>query len=473
MDKGMFLEVVPMRLSKLWLIILVGLTILAIGVNTMILTFLTDRYFGDYLEESYKTHVNQILEYTRNALTSEDINYKQMAVQLESHLTDPIISIKLYNPNGQKLIEVETDYTSNYDYKGMMGMMMNRRNDNISLEIHQFDIISNGNLIATMNISNHSISENSFVAQRFQGNLFVNSLLSIAITLIMAVFIGVYISRKMTHSLKDTERLARDIQLGNDFAYKPTKIKEINGIRESLKELNTRLKMKQMTRKSLLDQLVHQTRTPLTILQSHLEGIEDGVIDMDKHEISICQNQISDITHIISNMSTLIDAGNDQDQVTIETFEFWGLLKQIQQGLSAQFKQKDLELDVLFADNFKLTTDRYKLSQSIYNILTNAYKYTEAKGKVTISYEVSNQWLKIIIEDTGLGIMEKDLDKIFTAYYRGSQSSHESGDGMGLFIAKKNIDCIGGKLNVSSKVNIGSRFTIEIPMNLKDHLDKS
>lgn len=467
----MFLEVILVRLRKLWLLILVGLTILAIGVNTMILTFLTDRYFSDYLEESYETHVNQILEYTKNALTSEDINYKQMAVQLESHLTDPIISIKLYDANGLKLIEVETDYASNYDYKGMMGMMMNRRNDNISVEVHQFDVISQGSLIARMNISNHSIGENSFVAQKFQGTLLVNSLLSIGISLVMAVFIGIYVSKKMTRSLKDTERLASDIQLGREFTYRPTNIKEINGIRESLRELNTRLKIKQMTRKTLLDQMVHQTRTPLTILQSHLEGIEDGVIDMDAHEISICQNQISDITHIISNMSALIDAGNEKDQVTIETFDFWSLLKQIQQGLSAQYKQKDIELDVLFADNFKLTTDRYKLSQSIYNILTNAYKYTKAKGSVSLTYEVSNQWLKITIEDTGVGIMEKDLEKIFTAYYRGSQSSQESGDGIGLFIAKKNIESIGGYLKVSSKVNVGSRFTLEIPTNLEIQLE--
>lgn len=211
----------------------------------------------------------------------------------------------------------------------------------------------------------------------------------------------------MTRALKDTERLASDIQLGNDFHYKPTTIKEISGIRETLRELNTRLKIKQMTRKALLDQMVHQTRTPFTILQSHLEGIEDGVIDMDDHEISICQNQISDITHIISNMSTLIDAGNDVDQVTIESFDFTSLLKQIQQGLSAQFKQKDLELNIVYSENLNLTTDRYKLSQSIYNILTNAYKYTKVKGKVTVSYEASIPWLIISVEDTGVGINKR------------------------------------------------------------------
>jgi signal transduction histidine kinase len=213
--------------------------------------------------------------------------------------------------------------------------------------------------------------------------------------------------------------------------------------------------------------MVHQTRTPLTILQTHLEGIEDGIIDVNQKELTTCQNQISDITHIISNMSKLIDAGNEKEQLIIETFDLTTLLRQIEQGLSAQFKLKNIAFHVDTSKNLSITTDRYKLSQGIYNILTNAYKYTKENGTVTVSYRLLDNSLEIKIQDTGIGIEEKDLKSIFDAYYRGGHDNHQKGDGIGLFIVNKNIKSIGGYVDVKSKVNVGSEFVIHIPMDLK------
>jgi signal transduction histidine kinase len=95
----------------------------------------------------------------------------------------------------------------------------------------------------------------------------------------------------MSASLRDTAKIASDIQLGEISSVKGTSIKEINAIRESLEELDTRLRLKQKSRKILVDQLVHQTRTPLTILKSHLEAIEDGLVAVDEEEIRIFQKE--------------------------------------------------------------------------------------------------------------------------------------------------------------------------------------
>lgn len=331
-----------MTLRRLWLVILILVSVMAIAVNAIILTFLTDRYFSDYLNESYTLHVNQIIEYTTSALESEDISYDQMSIELESHLFDPIIGIRLYEPDGKLLIEVDSDYHINGGMmNSMMGSrMMERIMDTTSEEVHQYEIIAEGKVIAIMNITLHSLAENSFVARRFKGALLANSLYSIAIAIGIALVVGAVISQKMSKSLKDTEKLASDIRLGKDVHHQSTNIKEVNSIRESLMELNTRLRLKQKNRKSLIDQLVHQTRTPLTILQSHIEAIEDGVIEVDEKELQVCQDQIADITTIISNMSSMIDAEKDTDELRIESFDFGNMLKQIRQGLVAQFMNK-------------------------------------------------------------------------------------------------------------------------------------
>lgn len=458
-----------MTLRRLWLLILVLVTLIGIIINTFIFTFLTDQYFSEYLNESYDLHVKQIIDYTSTALVTDNLSYEQMAIELEAHLSDPIIGIKLYQPDGELIIEVNSNYhidgTMLNNRMGRQFMMGN--NAQSSEEIHQYEIVANNQVVGIMNITIHSIAENSFIARRFKGALLFNSLYSIAISIGIAIFVGFFVSHKMSKVLKDTEVLASDIQLGKETLLKPTGIREVNAIRDSLMALNGRLKLKQKTRKTLVDQLVHQTRTPLTILQSHIEAIEDGIIEVDDKEVQVFQNQISDIKSIISNMSSMIDAEKDIDQLKIETFDIGIMLKQIQQGLMAQYRKKNVELNLTSNQAIKITTDKHKLSQSIYNLLTNAYKYTENSGRVVMSYIMVDQRLIIKIQDTGVGISSKDLEKIFNAYFRGQHTSSETGDGIGLYIVKENIEQIGGYVTAQSKMGYGSTFTIDIPIMLE------
>lgn len=457
-----------MTLRKIWLMILILVSVIAISSNTVILTFLTDRYFSDYLNESYDLHVNQILDYTTEALSSEEVSYRQMAIELESHINDPIIAIKLYDADGSLLVDVgSTEYMDSY----MMGGMMGSSDDELDLssqDTRQFQITStSGEVLGIMNITIRSLAEESFVAMRFKSALLTNSLYAIGIAILIAVLIGVFISRKMSGSLKETEDLASDIQLGKNVKYSASGIKEINSIRESLMELHARLRMKQTTRKSLVDQLVHQTRTPLTILQSHIEAIEDGIIEVDENELKICQNQINDIKSIISNMSSMIDAGIEMDEVKVEKFDLYPLLKQIQQGLMAQFRKKQIQLVLTSDEKVTMISDKYKLSQSIYNILTNAYKYTNEKGWVKIAYHVAGEKLILKIQDSGIGIRENEIHKIFDAYYRSAAAPGTKGDGLGLYIVKENIGSIGGEVKIESELGVGSTFFLEIPLDLE------
>ena len=105
-----------------------------------------------------------------------------------------------------------------------------------------------------------------------------------------------------------------------------------------------------------------------------------------------------------------------------------------------------------------MNSDKNKLSQSIYNILTNAYKFTEANGTVEITYEAAETSLLIRIRDSGVGIIEEDLPHLFDAYYRGQNASDTTGDGLGLFVVKENLEQIGGTVSVSSRTGLRKRI---------------
>jgi two-component system, OmpR family, sensor histidine kinase BaeS len=345
---------------------------------------------------------------------------------------------------------------------GRMGMMdfMFRIGEE---EVDSFDIMDNGVLLGKLNITKQSSAESSVIAMMFKSRLFINSLISTGFAIVITLLVGAYISKRMSKDLTDTAQLASNIQIGNPLENKPSSIKEINQIQNSLHDLNTRLKIKQKSRKTMVDQLVHQTKTPLTILKSHVEAIEDGVIQISKEELAIFQDQIDHLNNILSNMSTMIDAEKESEILTLETVDIHQLLNQIILGLRSQFDKKGIELKLISTTKVKLMTDPYKLSQVLYNLLTNAYKYTE-KGRVEISVKEDKDTLSISITDTGIGIDPTEISNIFNAYYRGASVTKIPGEGIGLYVVKENLNQLNATIEVQSTLGKGSTFTIKLPL---------
>jgi signal transduction histidine kinase len=459
-----------MTIKKQWLLVLILIAIISIIINTVVLSILTNQYFTDYVKENYNQHFNQVVEYLTKTLKEDDYSSNQISIDLEAHLIDPITRIRVYDVNGNLISDVSTDawsYTGNTSMRGMMGRMMGNRLNAQTEEVDHAQIVDHGKVIGQVNITKYSSAENSATIWVFQSSLLKNSIISIIIVLMIAVGIGILVSHRMSRDLIHTSEMAQNLEMGKDSPVRISKVKEIQVIQQSLESLKARLMLKQKSRKTLIDELVHQTRTPLTILRTHLEGIEDGIISFAPEEIRICENQIDNITSIITNMSNMIDAERQESSLKIEEFELNQLIRQIMNGLKAQFEKKNINFILQTQEKIVLKTDKYRLSQTVYNILTNAYKFTQSNGSVSVSYVINQDNVRLMIEDTGSGIDEKDLDKIFNAYYKNDKSSGNSGDGLGLYIAKENMTGIQGNITVESEINQGSRFILVIPKEVK------
>ncbi len=458
-----------MTIRKMWLIILITMAVVAVVVNAVILSLLTDRYFRDYLTENYKTNVDEITQYSKGVLLQEDFSLAQASMELETRLDDPITQIKLYDTNGRLVVEVGSE-----EHMMMGSRMMGRfsgQYDAADSETDSVEIYNDGKLIGQLNITRYSSVENSASTRMFTSSLFYNSLYSIAIVLVIAVVVGVVISRRMSRALTGTAKMAQNIELGTQTQTQQTGIREINTIQRSLESLDSKLRLKNKSRKVLIDELVHQTRTPLTVLKTHLEGFSDGVLELNPEEIKVCESQVDNITAIISNMSSIIDAGEDTEKPKPENFEIAALLRQLTNGLKAQFEKKDITLELSLHERQELFTDKHKLSQAVYNILTNAYKYTDSGGRVKVGCSSSAGSISITIEDTGEGINEAEIDRIFDAYYRSGHGQDIKGDGLGLYIARENLEKINGGISVESSKGKGSRFTIMLPARYEEKED--
>lgn len=448
-----------MTIRKQWLIVLTLTAVLAVSINSLLLSSLINRYFQSYTTENYNINLSQIEALSRNALVENSFSPKQLSVQFESHLDDPILSIKLYDPRGRLIAAAENRLPYGHD------MMSNRMKEMMNAtpeEVDSIEISDSGEVLGILNITRYCSVSNSIVSNMFKGALVRNSLISFAFVLAVLIAIGVFVSKKMSKDLMNATELAISIDMGDKADIKLSKIKEIRIIQESLNALNMKLKIKQIGRKRLVDELVHQVRTPLTILKTHLEGLEDGIIEMTPEEVNICSEQVENVTSIVANMSMMLDANIAPDFVKLENVDIHLMLKQIINGLKVQFDKKQIELHLLSKQKIFLMTDKYKLSQSIYNVLTNAYKFTPPHGKVEISYKKTNDSLIINIQDNGIGISEGDKANLFNAYYKGNNSSKIAGEGLGLFVAKENLSKINGEIQVESQPEKGSTFTLII-----------
>lgn len=457
-----------MTIRKKWILTLGMIAVISIVVNSIVLSGLTSHYFNNYLDEKYNQKCKKMVEYLAKELSDGNYSQSRIQVELETYLGDSVTQIKVYDTAGT-LIASSEEGMREYSGRGMnmmQGMMRDRTSGYTVVD--DLTIKGTSGKIGEVHVTRYSASGNSYTAILFQNSLFRNSLISLGIVMVLVFLLGFLMSRRMSKDLVETADMAQNIDLGNEEKKNYSKTMEIRIIQKSLESLGARLRLKQKARKTLIDEMVHQTRTPLTILKMHLEGIEDGVIDLKDEEIKVCENQIDNLTDIILNMSNLIDAGTNEKHVVVEDFELSQFVKQIMNGMKAQFQKKNIDFKLLPSEKIHVRTDQYRLGQAIYNILTNAYKFTPAEGSVRISFWQEQDMVRLEIADSGCGIRKEDQANVFDAYYRKDNTSGEGegGDGIGLFIAKENMECLYGRIEVDSKEGKGSKFSLVFPSEM-------
>lgn len=462
-----------MTIRKRWILTLAFIAIISILVNSFVLSILTSRYFNQYLDETYQSRCKEIVAYLKNEFmdnsngtTKVDTATQTMQMEegLDSYLGESIIQIKVYDDQDNLIAQAKDESYDNgkNSMNNMMGMMGRTTRGYDVVDV--FNITDNKTVIGVVHITRFTTSANSYAAKMFQSSLIRNSAASLVIVIFVVFFLGWFMSKRISRDLRKTADMAREIDLGTENTYELSNTAEIRAIQQSLQSLGSRLKLKQKARKTLVDEMVHQTRTPLTILKMHLEGIEDGVIDMQPEEMKVCENQIQNLSDIIINISSLIEADAEEKEIQTENFELYQFLKQISNGMRAQFEKKQIHFELLSNEKIQMNSDKYKIGQSIYNILTNAYKFTAEQGKVELRYQLEKEEVLIQIKDNGCGMTQEEQEHIFDAYYKNDMEIGKGGDGLGLYVAKQNIEGLGGRIQIESKKGSGSSFTLRIPM---------
>jgi two-component system sensor histidine kinase BaeS len=289
------------------------------------------------------------------------------------------------------------------------------------------------------------------------------------------IFVGLAASyalaRSITVPLRKLNSGVKAIESGNfKFKVDITSNDEVEHLAAAFNRMTEALETNNRLRKQLLADIAHELRTPLAVIQGNLEGMLDGVVENDKEQLASLYEETVHLNHLIKDLKDLSLAEAGQLSLEKEPTDIGQLAARAVNMVKPLADEKAISLECAF-DTVPLTeVDPNRMSQVIYNLLTNAVRYTDEGGNVCIRtcFERREQlsWVKIIVCDSGQGITEEDLPHIFDHFYRADKSRNRKsgGSGIGLAIVKQLVEAHGGKVRVESMLGKGSCFYVELPV---------
>lgn len=236
---------------------------------------------------------------------------------------------------------------------------------------------------------------------------------------------------------------------------------QTNKLTNILKSQNKQIESEKNEIKSLISDIAHQLKTPLTNLRMYGEFLQDENLSEDERKefneiILLSLNRLSFLIESMIKMSRL-ESGVIQlkpEKASLNETLFIAL-KNIQK--KAQSKKINIKIEEI--EEVNIIHDKKWISEAIFNVIENAVKYTKNNGIIKIKMRNYEMFSRLDIEDNGIGIDEEELPKIFTRFYRGQNVTEEEGIGIGLYLTRDIITKQGGYIKVSSKEE-GTIFSI-------------
>ncbi|MBN7773426.1 sensor histidine kinase [Clostridium aminobutyricum] len=299
--------------------------------------------------------------------------------------------------------------------------------------------------------------------------------------LFVCTILSASLSRAILEPLRQLRTAAETIADGNlSFEILSCEDKELNDLCISFDQIRQRLKRNaeqekriETERNMLIANLSHDMRTPITTIKGYLEGINDGVADspekMQKY-LDTIYNKALILERLVDNMTQYSELELGRMQYAFEFVDLTAYLKDLEEDYKQSLEDGGFCLEVkLLEMPLTVVADRDKLKRVLDNLLSNAIKYNKDGGNVTISTETDGKGVLLSISDTGMGIKESDINKVFDGFYRGDAArSNIKGNGLGLAISKQIIESHRGKIWIKSEENVGTQVYIYLPLRQKE-----
>lgn len=226
------------------------------------------------------------------------------------------------------------------------------------------------------------------------------------------------------------------------------------------------------SRRQFVANVSHELRTPLTTIKSYAEALQDGALsepELSERFVGVISNETERMIRLVSDLLHLSRIDSNQEKLRRQHTNIQEMLDEVADRFSFQLRQKAIKIFVQVGKGVQTAwLDRDQIDQVLDNLVSNALKYTLDGGEIHLSAQKSTQGteLNISVQDTGIGIPARDLNRIFERFYRvdKARSRNMGGTGLGLSIAREIVKQHGGTIALESELNVGTTVTFTLPL---------
>lgn len=446
------------------------MTLLMVSLISILANAVLDDQFSEYAINKQNQRIENLVTLISSRYT--DWGESWDASGLESigiNALNEGLLVRLTDPNGVTLWDarVHNDGMCTMILENIASTMQAQNSTFEGQYVEQtFPVLADGLPIASASIGYYGPYYYTDTDVQFLNTLNTLLLSAAAISVLIAVGLGIILARQLTRPITRVIETTQHIA-GGDYAARieeKSNTLEIAELTTAVNSLAVALSHQENLRKRLSSDVAHELRTPLAILQSHLEAMIDGTWQASPDRLENCHGEVVRIAKMVRDLEGLTLLEQENLVLDKRQLELRPLLMRIVSNFQSDFKNKnvDLRLDL---EAETVIADADKLSQVLINLIANALRYTPAGGEVVVGSRIAESRVELYVRDTGIGIAASDLPHIFERFYRAdpSRNRQTGGSGIGLTIVKSIVEAHRGQIAVASEPGQGSVFTITLP----------
>lgn len=307
------------------------------------------------------------------------------------------------------------------------------------------------------------------VSERFLADITRSLAFSTSIAAFLALLLGILFAGRITKPLASLAQATKVVMDGK--AYVPLSEdgdSEVAELSRSFNEMTAEIRRLEAARKQVIADSAHELRTPVTLIRGMIEGMIDGVYPLDASTLKSVHDETLRLSRLIDTLRELevIESGELKlEKETVNLREMTSKALTLFATAAAQ-KSISLFLDKCDASSYEVWGDQFRLDEVLYNILSNAMKYTPAGGTIRIrELNEDEKSIGFSVGDSGPGIAVSERSRVFERFYRidKSRSTESGGRGLGLAIASEIVKAHGGAIEIGVSDMGGALFTVSLP----------
>lgn len=302
----------------------------------------------------------------------------------------------------------------------------------------------------------------------FRTTVFQAVLVAALAATVVAVAASVFVARRIAGPVTTMARASQQMAAGQYSvrveAVEPVELAELA---TSLNHLAAALEEAEGRRVTLIGDVAHEIRTPLTTLRGNLEGLIDGIVEPSAELFAALHDETGRLARLVDDLQQISRVEAGDVELRLAQIAAQDVVDRVVAQASAAFETLGVALRSELPGNLpRVRADADRLVQVLTNLLANALRHTPAGGTVTIAARERGGWVDLTVTDTGSGIAPEHLPHVFERFYRGDAArTRTGGSGIGLTIARALVEAQGGTIRAESAGSgQGATFTVSLPI---------